>query len=254
MNFRILVSLSLFVWSAYAAPDMSARALYERTDYEASLQILTRDPSPGADGYALMGKDYYMLGNYGTAAQFFEKALSLAPHSSEFELWLGRSCGRRAETGSWILALPNASRARQHFEKAAALDPRNPRQIAPDRPAESHFEMAAIAEHRKSYSEAETHLRRAMELSPGQVGRVLDLARFLARRGRATESDVLFEQAGSMAPNDPRVLFARAKTYVEQRRNPDETRRLLRQYLESSLTPDFPPRAEAEKLLHQASR
>jgi cytochrome c-type biogenesis protein CcmH/NrfG len=90
------------------------------------------------------------------------------------------------------------------------------------------------------------------ELAPGQVGRVLDLARYLARRKRVAESDALFEQASQLGPDDPRVLFARARTYIEQRRNLEEARELLHRYLESGLTPDHPPRSAAEKLLQQA--
>ena len=145
-----------------------------------------------------MGKNHFMLGDYREATQLFEKALALNPRSSEYELWLGRAYGKRAETGGWLTAPSNASKARQHFEKAAALDAHNAealndlfdyylnapgilgggldkaeaaaRQIAAKRPAEYHFELAEIAERRKQYPEAEDHLRRAMELAPGSGG------------------------------------------------------------------------------------
>jgi tetratricopeptide (TPR) repeat protein len=282
MNMRILPGLCLFVWPAYAWCGNSgqAEALYQHTDYQASLRILTAEPAPDASTYALMGKNYFMLGDYRRAVQLFEKVLSLNPQSSEYELWLGRAYGKRAETGGWLQAPPNASKARQHFEKAAALDGHNAealndlfdyylnapgflggglekaeaaaRQIAARRPAEYHFELAQIAERRKQYAEAEHHLRRAIELAPGQVGRVLDLARYLARRGRVAESDAVFEEASRLSPDNPRVVFARAKTYIDQRRNLEQAQELLRQYLESSLTPDDPPKSAAEKLLRQA--
>jgi tetratricopeptide (TPR) repeat protein len=284
MNLRIFSSLCILVWPACAwARDLhsEAKSLYEHTEYEASLKMLGTEPAPGAAIFALMGKNYFMLGDYHKATQLFEKAISLNPKSSEYELWLGRTYGRRAETGSWITAPGNAAKARQHFEKAAAVDPHNANalndlfeyylnapgflgggldkaeaaagRIATTRPAEYHFELAQIAEHRKQYQEAEAQLRQAMELAPGQVGRVLDVARFLAKHGGIAESDALFAQAGQLRPNDPRVVFARAKTYIEQRRNLDQARKLLRQYLESSLTPDDPPKSDAEKLLRQAA-
>jgi Flp pilus assembly protein TadD len=258
-----------------------AEALYEHTDYQASLRILNVETDPGAASYALMGKNHFMLGDYRQATQFFEKARALDPRSSEYELWLGRAYGKRAETGGWLLAPANASKARQHFEKAVALDSHNAealndlfdyylnapgflgggldkaetaaRQIARNRPAEYHFELAQIAEQRKQYAEAEVHLRQAIELAPGQVGRVLDLARYLAKRGRVAESDAVFEQAGQLSPNDPRVAFARAKIYIDQRRNLPQAQELLHQYLESRLTPDDPPKSAAEKLLRQAA-
>jgi Flp pilus assembly protein TadD len=265
-------------WSAMSG---QAEALYEHTDYQASLRILNVETAHGAASYALMGKNHFMLGDYRQATQFFEKALALNSRSSEYELWLGRAYGKRAETGGWLLAPANASKARQHFEKAVVLDNHNAealndlfdyylnapgflgggldkaeaaaRQIARSRPAEYHFELAQIAERRKQFAEAEDHLRRAMELAPGQVGRVLDLARYLAKRGRVAESDTLFEQASRLSPNDPRVAFARAKIYVDQRRNLQQAQDLLHQYLESRLTPDDPPKSAAERLLRQAA-
>jgi Flp pilus assembly protein TadD len=282
MNIRILSGL-LLVWPVCASLDLTgqAEALYRQTEYQASLQVLSANPAPDATIYALMGKNYFMLADYSMAIRLFEKAHSLRPQDCDYELWLGRAYGRRAETGSWLLAAPNASKARQHFERAAALDPHNAEamndlfdyylnapevlgggldkaeriagKIARERPPESHSELGRIAERRKQYTEAENQLRRAMDLAPGQVGRVLDLARYLAKLGRAAESDALFVEASQLGPRDPRVLFARAKTYIEQRRNPDETRSLLRQYLKSCLTPDDPSKAAAEKLLGQVS-
>lgn len=91
-----------------------------------------------------------------------------------------------------------------------------------------------------------------MELAPEQVGRVLDLARFLAARGRIEESDALFARAEKMAP-EPRVKFARARTYLDQGRNLEQARKLLQDYLHSEITPDDPPKQVAEKLLKKAA-
>jgi Flp pilus assembly protein TadD len=278
---RILPILCLLAWPvcAWSAMSGQAEALYQRTDYQASLRILNVDTAPDAATYALMGKNHFMLGDYHKATQFFERALSLNPQSAEYELWLGRAYGKRAETGGWLTAPANASKTRQHFEKAAELDAHNAealndlfdyylnapgflggglekaeavaRQIAAKRPAEYHFELAQIAERRKQYPEAENHLRQAVELAPGQVGRVLDLARYLAKRGRVVESDAVFAQANQLSPGDPRVGFARAKTYIDQGRNLDQAQKLLHQYLDSPLTPDDPPKSVAEKLLRQ---
>ena len=279
---RFVVAVCFFALPLCSSPVAfdQARVLYERTDYAASLRILNSGPAHDAASIALMGRNYFMLGDYGNAIKCFEEAVTLVPRSSEYELWLGRTYGRKAETGGWLSAPSNASKARQHFEKAAALDPHNAealndlfdyyldapgflgggedkaeaiaRRIAGERPAESRYELGRLAERRKQYAAAEAYLREAIQLAPGQVGRVLDLARYLARRKRVEESDACFAQAADMAPRDPGVAFARAKTYIEQRRNPEEARRLLRRYLESSLTPDDPPKSAAEKLLSRA--
>ena len=257
-----------------------ATALYQRTEYEASLHVLAEDSAPDAADYLLTGKDYFMLGDYKKATEFFEKAVALSPANSDFQLWLGRAWGRRAETSGWLTAGVHASKARQCFERAVALDPHNreakndlfdfylnapgflgggldkaeaiAKSIATERPPESEFEEAQLADRRKDYAAAEAHLRRAMELAPSESGRIVDLARYLAKRGRLAESDKLFDKARKLAPDKPTVAFAEARVDIENQRNLEQARGLLQAYLHASLTPDDPPRQEAEKLLRRA--
>jgi Flp pilus assembly protein TadD len=278
---RTLICFSLLAVTAGATPDVVGRAsaLYQRTEYEDSLHVLAQDPAPDASNYLLSGKNYFMLGDYKRATEFFEKALAISPANSEYELWLGRAWGRRAETSGWLTAGMHASKARQCFERAVALDPRNreakndlfafylnapgflggglekataaAQSIANERPPEYEFEEAQIADRKKDYAAAEAHLRRAMQLAPNEPGRILDVARYVAKRGRLAESDGLFEQARKLAPSQPRVAFAEARADIENRRNLEQARRLLEEYLHASLTPDDPPRQEAEKLLRR---
>jgi cytochrome c-type biogenesis protein CcmH/NrfG len=77
----------------------------------------------------------------------------------------------------------------------------------------------------------------------------MELARFLAKRGRANESDALFDQAQRMAPDNHSILFYRAETYVETNRNLSDARVLLQTYLHATLSPDDPPRQKAQELL-----
>ncbi|MGA2211794.1 MAG: tetratricopeptide repeat protein [Bryobacteraceae bacterium] len=279
---RILSGLLLLIITAGASPDIvrQATALYQRTAYEDSLHILAEDPAPDAANYLLSGKNYFMLGEYKRAIEFLDKALALSPSNSEYELWLGRAWGRRAEASGWLTAGVHAAKARQCFEKAVAWDPHNreakndlfdfylnapgflggglekaaalAKSIANERPPEYEFEEAQIADRKKDYAGAEAHLRRAMELAPNEAGRVLDLARYVAKRGRLAESDALFEQARKLAPSQPRVAFAEARADIENHRNLEQARGLLQSYLHASLTPDDPPRQEAEKLLRRA--
>jgi tetratricopeptide (TPR) repeat protein len=115
--------------------------------------------------------------------------------------------------------------------------------------AEGHYAEGLVADKRKEYDTAEQQFRRAAELAPRQVGRVLVLARYLGNHGHLKESDALFEQAARMAPNSPRVMFDRANSYIHQHRDLDEARRLLEKYLQAQLTPEDPPRERAEALL-----
>jgi tetratricopeptide (TPR) repeat protein len=200
--------------------------------------------------------------------------------NAEYALWLGRAYGRRAETGGWIAAPFHASKARQYMEKSVELRPHYhealndlfeyyfeapgflgggidkaeaiAQRIGEESPAEFHFAEARMAEKRKDYTAAESEFRRAVELAPREVGRVIDLAAFLARRDRMEESETVFAHAQKVAPGDPRLDFARAKVYVEHKHSLGEARQLLKKYLQADLTPDDPPKAAAELLLKQA--
>jgi Flp pilus assembly protein TadD len=262
---------------AASADLTSASQLYQRTEYRQSLSLLEKAPQKDAAALQLMGQDYFMLGEYKKATESLEKAAALDPNNPKLAHWLGRVYGRRAETANPFSAPGWATKTRQMFEKAVELDPTDKdalgdlldyymdapgflggglqkaealaHMILKQDPAEGHYAQGLVAEHKKEYDTAEQQFRRAAELAPRQVGRVLVLARYLARHDRVTESDALFEQAARMAPNNPRVMFDRAATYVHEHRDPDAARKLLERYLQMPLTPDDPPRERAHALL-----
>ena len=274
----------LVVWPLLAASPAGleqARKLYQLTDYEASLKILQAIQPKDGPVYALIGRNDYMQGEYKKATEVLEKAVAAEPNNSEYELWLGRAFGRRAETASPFTAPSHANKAREHFEKAVQLNPRNidalsdlfeyyleapgfmgggldkavgiaERMAAIDE-VEGHWAQARLAERRKEFDTAEHHLQLAARMAPQQVGRLIDLAKFLATQGRYQESDQSFKKAEKLAPNNPQVIYARADTYIQQGRNLDTARKLLQRYLRAQLTPDDPSRAAAEKLLKKAS-
>ena len=257
-----------------------ARMLYQRTEYPAVVQLLSPLPGKDAETYALIGQARFMSGEYKQAAEMFAKASALDSGSSRFVHWLGRAYGRQAESASFLSAPGLAVKARQAFEKSIALDPSNKEalndlfeyymdapgflgggldhaeelvaRIARTDEAEGQYAAAQLAEKRKDFGSAEQQLRRAMELAPRQVGRVLDLAKFLARRGRVSESDQVFAQALKLAPDSPQVLYDRAELYIKQKRNLDQAAALLERYINSPLTPDNVPRQKALELLKQA--
>ena len=258
-----------------------SRDLYQKVDYDSALQILLPLPNKDAATYELIGKCYFMQTDFKKATEYFQKAVAAEPGNSSYHHWLGKAWGRRAETSSPFTAPGYASKARQSFEKAIELDPKNLEatndlfeyylqapgllgggvdkaaaladRISALDPAEYHYAQARLAEKRKEYGSAEQQLRRAAELAPMQVGRVIDLARFLAKQGRVQESEAAFQRAESIAPNSPKVMFERARTYVQTKRNLEQARELLKRYLDLPLTPDDPPRYRAAELLKQAA-
>jgi tetratricopeptide (TPR) repeat protein len=223
-----------------------------------------------------------MLEDYKKATDALEKAVAADPGNSVYQDWLGRAFGKRAETSSFLTAPSYASKARQRFEKAVELDPHNLdalddlfeyylqapgllgggedkaarlserlRELAP---AKYHSMQARLAEKRKQFALAEQHWKEAVEGALAEPGRLVDLARFLARQGRIAESDAAFEKAQQLDPDYAPLKFQRARTYVDSHRNTELARKLLQEYLSSQLTPDDPPRAEAQRLLDQISK
>jgi Flp pilus assembly protein TadD len=275
------ISATLLVFCAVlaaAAPSLdTARVLYQRTEYSQSLAILLGVHDKDAATMQLIGQNYFMLGEYKKATDALEKAATLSADNPETLNWLGRAYGRRAETANPFTAPGYATKARVMLERSVVLDPSNKeatgdlmdyyldapgflgggmqkaealaKLIGQTDPAEGHYAQALIEDHRKQYDQAEQQLRRAAELAPRQVGRVMALAKYLAKRGRISESEAMFDQAARMAPNNPKILFDRADTYIKEKRNLGEARELLEKYLRSPLTPDDPPRHEAEALL-----
>jgi tetratricopeptide (TPR) repeat protein len=278
---RALLLAVLSIGSVWAEASPKAEELYRQTEYRQSLALLDSKSSDPATNN-LIGRNHYMSGDFKKAAEYFQKAYDGDPGNSMYALWLGRAWGRRAETSNPFLAPGYASKARQWMEKAIALDPRNTealsdvfdyyldapgflgggydkaqeiaRRMSDIEPAEGYFARARLAEKRNEYDTAEAQLRRAMDAAPKQVSRVVELAKFLAKQGRAQESDALFAKAEKMEPNTPGVWYARADTLIKQKRNLDEAKRLLQKYVQSSaITPDDPSKSDAEKLLKQVS-
>jgi Flp pilus assembly protein TadD len=280
MRKTFLIGLLAVSLCGAQSPLDRARLLYSRADYKASLELLRSIPEDSASLHALTGQNYFMLGEHKRASEAFQRAVREDPGNSSYNHWLGRAYGRRAETSNPFSAISYASKARQYFEKAMELDPSNAEaisdlfefyleapgvlggglqkatnvadHIAKLDPIEGHYAQARLAEKRKEFHRAEEHLRRAVELAPREIGRIVDLAKFLANQGRFEESDAIFASAERINPNSPKLLFARAAAYIHSRRKLDTARELLKRYLAANLTPDDPPRAQAQKLLDEA--
>ncbi len=267
--------------AACAGPELAeARKLYDSTDFDRSLKILQALPSKDGAVYALIGRNYYMKTDYKKSSEFLEKAVVADPSNAEYHLWLGRAWGRRAETSSPVTAPSHASKARQSFEKSVELNPKNlealsdlfeyyleapgflgggmekaqatATRMAKLNPAEGHWAEAKIAEKRKEQGKVESHLRQAVELAPQQVGRIIDLAKFLIGQGRYQEADQSFSRAEKLAPNSAELIYAKAEAYIKAKRNLEVAKELLKRYMTLPLSAEDVPRSEAAKLLRQA--
>jgi tetratricopeptide (TPR) repeat protein len=274
-----VVALLLMAGAAYAGNLTQAENLYKRTDFEGSLKLLDKQSSDAAETF-LIGRNYFMQGDFKKATEYIQKATSLAPVNSEYMDWLGRTYGKRAETSNVLAAPGYASKARQAFEKSVELDPKNndaladlfdyyleapgflgggydkavavTNRLAAIDPAEAYFERAKLAQKKKEYQSAEAHMRQAIAVAPHEVGHLIALARLLATQGKERESDAVFLEAQKVNPNAPQLWFARADVLIKQKRNLNEAKLLLEKYMSASITVDDPPKQEARRLLKRA--
>jgi tetratricopeptide (TPR) repeat protein len=256
----------------------AAEELFTRTQYESSLQMLDKQSTDPATLF-LLGRNYFMLGDFKKATEYLQKASDGDSRNADYVDWLGRAYGRRAETSNPLFAPGLASKARDAFEKAVQLDPKNSEalsdlfdyyldapgflgggydkamdvanKIAKIDPPEGYFEKAKLAQKRKEFDTAETHLKSAIAATPKKVSGLLEYAKFLAKQGRTKDSDAVLEQAERLQPNAPRVWYTRAELYIRENRNLSQARDLLQKYMNASLTVDDPPKQEAARLLRQ---
>ncbi len=258
--------------------DSPGRQLYQKTEYRAALEALRPKHSQDPSVWHLAGRAHFQLGEYHRAQEWFEKAAQAEPKSDEHMHWLGKALGRRAETSSFLTAPKYAAACRKALEKAVELDPKNAEAwsdlleyylSAPgilggglDKataaaeslgrldPVEKQFAQARLAEKKEDWAAAEQHWRGAAQLAPKDAGRWIDLAKFLARRGRMAESDHAFGKASTVEPAAVyRVWFARAEINIEQKRNLPQAKEWLERYLTAQVTPDDPAKDEARRLL-----
>ena len=284
VDMRTAVWAALLVCSSVLAstPDYErAQKLFNNTDYDGALKVLQQSGMKDGASLWLAGRSCYMTGDFKRATDLFLKSVAAEPSNANYYLWLGRAFGRRAETSSFLTAASYASKARENFERSVALNPKSVEAImdlfeyylqAPGflggglekaralsqkinqlDPAEYSYAQARLAERQREFGQAEQQLRRAVDLAPRQVGRMVDLAKFLSNQGRFEEADRAWQQAEKIAPDSPKVMFERASTYVRSKRNLAEARVLLERYLKAPLTPEDPPRSEAQRLLRQAN-
>jgi cytochrome c-type biogenesis protein CcmH/NrfG len=274
----VLIAVTCVLRGSSADLDQ-ARKYYDLTEFEESLKVLHGILQRDAAVYELLGRNYFMLGEYKKASDALEKAVAAEPRNSDYALWLGRAYGRRAETSNPFSAMGHASKARQYFERSVELNPKNIEalndlleyyleapgfmgggmekakatvaRISQADAGEGQWAQSKLDEKHKEMASAEEHLRRALELNPQKAGRFIDLARFLAKQGRFQESDQNFAHAERIAPDSPKLLYERADVYIKSGRNLDVARNLLKQYLSARITPEDPPKAEARKLLRQ---
>src|SRR5262249_26984878 len=168
-----------------------------------------------AQAHNLLCRVFYQEERWDNAVTECERAVSLDPGNSAYQLWLGRAYGQKADHSSFVTAATLAPKVRTAFERAVQLDPKSVEArcdlseyyieappmmgggsdkavaqanvLAQQNPAAAYWLRARIAEHRKQIELAESEYKKAVEADPQPAERLFDLASFYRRMGRLNE-------------------------------------------------------------------
>jgi tetratricopeptide (TPR) repeat protein len=218
----------------------------------------------------LLAKSHFELRQYDGAISSAQRAITIAPDNSVYHEWLARALGEKASKTSWISALSMAKRAQQEFEKAVRLDVRNysalqalieydcaapgivgggeekaqPEiaKLAAMDASEGHYAEGNCRRQKKDFSTAEAEFDKAL-INAKAPELIFDIGDYALRRDQAERLMAVADAGQRAAPDDPRASFYRAAAWIIRKEKPEESERLLREYLEAAPNRTAYPRA-----------
>jgi tetratricopeptide (TPR) repeat protein len=251
----------------------AAHEAYEVGEYAKAVQILQAAAAQNprdSEIHLFLARNYFELQQHDAAIGSAERAVALDPQSSLDHEWLGKAYGEKAGHAAMFSALSLAKKARKEFERAVELDERNfsayqaliefdcsapgiagggedkarPEiaKLAALDPAEGHYAQGNCRRQKKDFATAADEFTKALELHPKSVELVYDIGDHAMKHDQPDTLLIVSEQGAQLAPSDPRTLFYRAVALILKNERPDESERLLHEYLQRApLRSTFPP-------------
>jgi tetratricopeptide (TPR) repeat protein len=275
--FPILVALifsALFSFATEKPQDLLAAGRVDQ-----AIEILEQQihSSPTGEAYNFLCRAHFELGVWDAGIPFCEKAVALAPDVGLYHLWLGRIYGEKADRAGFLSAAGLAKKVRTEFERAVELTPNSWEArtdlaefyveapglvgggkdraraqadlLVPLDSAMAHWVKARVAEKSKDITTAEREYRAAIDASHGGARAWLNLAGFYRHRNRLDEMDQALRTLESSPLDHPAALVDGASILVRSGRDSSLAIRLLRRYLDSSVTVEEAPAFRAHYML-----
>lgn len=261
--------------SADSAPSLLAAGRVDEAIATLRSQI-TGNPND-AEAYHLLCRAYFSLGDWDRGISACEKAVSLAPDSSRYHMWLGRIYGEKADASNFLSAAGLAKKVRNEFERAVQLSPDSAdartdlaefyleapgivgggrdkaaaqaQTLATIDPAKAHWVNGRIAEKKKDLAGAERAYRAAIDASQGSALAWFNLALFYRHVQRWDDMESAIHQAAKAQMDRPEVLMESGEILIRSGRNYPAAAQLLRRYLSSSPMVEEAPAFKAHYLL-----
>lgn len=233
-----------------------------------------------AAAYNFLCRTYFGLRDWDDALRNCEHATQLAPENADFQLWMGRSYGEKANAEPAYAVSSAYSLARKTvaaFESAHALDRHSlpivqdlaeyyttapsivgggngkaltlAAEIAPEYPWEAALIRAMAAAHEDKYELAEREYAEAIRLSSGSAETQLEFARYLRGRKRWQRFQQTVESALRTPNIRPVDRYNAAEMLFRTSRNLPEATRQMRAYIQGGRHDEDAPLFRAHCLL-----
>ncbi len=270
IKFLMGLVLALSVAVSAAAVPLTVPDLFSAGRMDEAVRVLNgrAQAMPNdAETYHLLSRAYFHLKKWDQAIEYGEKAVQLDPHKSDYQLWLGRAYGEKADSSSFVTAAGLTKKIRLSFEKAVELDGTNvdartdlaefyveapgfmgggtdkaaaqAQAIAQHDAARAHWVNAKIAEKKKDNGTAEREYQAAIKADP-DADYWLNLASFYRRTGRYDDMDAAVAKAIAATRKKTNALFDAATLLFQAQRNLPTAANLVRTYLTTVPTEDAP--------------
>ena len=276
---RLLLLILLFSIHA-ASLAASAKELLAAGKVDEAITVLqqqTSGPAVSAESLNLLCRAYFMIDEWDRGIPNCERARNLDPRNSQYELWLGRIYGEKADRAGFFAAAGLAKKVRNSFERAVELDPSSsaartdlgefdaeaPGIVGGGKdkaraqaaalmsidPPRAHWLLARIAEKSSDPAGAEREYRAAISASHSEARTWQDLAGFLFHQHRVDEMEQAIRSVESSPVEHPEALMYAGGLLLRAQRNYPLAMRLLRRYLASPV--EDAPAFKAHELLGQ---
>jgi tetratricopeptide (TPR) repeat protein len=248
-----------------------------------ALRLLTPQAAandPAALNY--LGRVFFALRDWDNAVVNCEHATQLDPGNANFQLWLGRSYGEKANAASPLLAYPLARKTVAAFIAAHELDRKNAAiardlaeyyaeapaivgggtdkalavaaELAPEHPADAAWIRARAAVNDGKYAQAENEYYEAIRLDHDSASAYIDLARFLYGRKNWERFQQTVERALKSTRIRPSDHYDAAEMLLHAKRNLPLAAQQMRDYIQSGQTEEEAPLFRAHFLLGEILR
>lgn len=277
----VSVVVAAFAVTANAA-DISPLTILVSGRADDAIKDLTRKASeanPNTETLHYLCRAYYSVGDWDNAIRFGEQAVRKNEANSEYQLWLGRAYGEKADSVGAISAFSFARKTVAAFEKAVKLNPANYRarrdlaeyyatapsvvgggkdkarkladEIAPSDPVNASWIRGLVAEREKNAVEAENQYKTSVAASGGAAGPLVELAHFYRGEKRWSDFDATIERALASTKRSNEDVFNASEMLIRANRQLPLAVQSLQKYLNGPMD-EYGPAFRVHYLLGQA--